>query len=284
MTQPSDRRCARAEHCGNAEPTDQGLAGAWAEPGSPYCRRCTTAAARTLWAMPARYAWLRHHIGYKPAGHGDPVSGSREAPLPLRLDIDALICDMVLILVSWEERVADQAGLDRPAADVSRRRRDEVAIPAAVATLHPRMDMLLQLPPQPMMRTATLTRNAPPPPAGSTGVVYPLAGFIRYNQELSGADAGREIFRLAWMSRRLLGETIPPPATLDGIPCKGCNVLALEVCGDPEYRSECAACGDLLTPGEYLEWVRWYAAWARDQVAGGTVTPADPGEYQRLAA
>lgn len=283
----ADARCARGDHCGNAARAADGtLIPDWADHPSPFCHRCTTAVARTLTAMPARYAWLRHHIGEKGTrpDSGPVTGGAVEAPLPLRADIDALIRDMVDTLCSWEERVADAAGLHRPVTADSRRRRDEVALPAAAAMLAARLDVLLLLPAEPMTRTMELTRSARPLPKGTLGWVHKTAGFIRYYADLSGADAGREIFRLAWMSRRLLGETLPPPDRLDGIPCKGCDVLGLEVCADPDYRSECAACGDLLTAGEYLDWVRLYSARARRWVEEGVVVPADPRGYSQLAA
>jgi hypothetical protein len=279
------RRCHRAEHCGNAASGPDGtLLGAWAEPGTPYCHRCTQAITRTLTAMPARYAWLRWHIGRKPVtGQADPVTGTREAPMVIRLDIDALIRDMTGVLGSWDERVADACGLDRPATAISRARRDEVAIPAACAALAVRVPALVALPAEPMTRTMTLRRGMRFP-EGATGWVHRTAGFVRVYLDLSGADAGREILGLAWMSRRLLGETIPPPARLDGVPCKGCDVLALVECWDHAYRSECEACGDLLTAGEYLEWVRMYSRLARQWVEEGTVVPVDRHGYSHMAA
>jgi hypothetical protein len=311
-TRPSspDRRCARGEHCGNAAITPAGAREPdWALADLPYCHRCASAVGRALDAMPERYVYLRTHIGDKGAGkQQDRVAGSREAPTPLRLDVDALIRDMVLILVSWHERVAAAEGLAYPVTDgghdLSRFRRDEVAIPAAVAVLTPRLDTVLQFGPSATMRPlpvgparddqhrlvrdpdgkiVTEVRGLDRYP-GATGVVHPLAGWASVNVDLDGAAFGREIFWLSWMTRRLLGETIPPPERLDGIPCKGCDLLTLIVCPEPVYRSECTECGDLLTRPEYTDWVKLYSAWARRQVESGEVTPADRDAYERIAA
>jgi hypothetical protein len=286
ITYDTTRLCARGDHCPAAvHAPDGALVPALAPSGCPYCTRCASAVHRTLGAMPWRYAWLRWHIGDKgTAPPGPRVTGTREAPIPLRADIDALIREMVSVLSDWDERVAAAAGLDRPGTELARRRRDEVALPAAAAALRAHLPVLLALPAEPMMRTMPLSRNAPPLPPGTTGWVHQAAGYVRYFADLSGADAGRDIFRLAWLSRRLLGETVPPPERLDGVPCKGCDVLALVACADPEYRSECESCGDILSPGEYLEWVRKYTRIARQWVEDGTVAPADPRGYSRMAA
>jgi hypothetical protein len=288
MTQPARpaaRRCAREQHCGDAAPGPDGrMAAAWAHPGYPFCRRCISAIARTLDAMPQRYVWLRIHLGDKTASRAERVTMSKEAPMPLRLDIDALIREMVTVLCSWEERVAAAENLSGPDTDESRSRRDEVAIPAAVRVLAPRLPVLLALGPEPMARAVTITRRTPPPAEGTVRVLKP-GGWAIDNTDLSGADAGREIFRLAWMSRRLLGETMPPAVPLDGIPCKACDLVqALEVCADPRYRSECSECGDLLTSAEYLDWVRRYSAWARGKVTAGDLVPAHMDDYRALVA
>jgi len=288
------RRCARGERCLDAIPgeAEGTLAAGYAEPGLPFCRRDASAVGRALAGVPERYVHLRTVIGVKGQSGGDKVTMSRSAPLPVRLDVDALIRDMILILCSWDERIADLAQLTRPSAQLSRCRRDETVIPAAVAALAPRMDMLLKLQPAAMWRVLPIRFRRGQPPeipglaghANPAGYAHPHAGYAEVNIDLDGAAAGLELLQLERRCRRTLGLTLPPPVTLDGIPCRRCEHLALEAAPEPQYKSACADCGDLLTPEEYRTWTRTYEAWARAQVLAGELEPSDPAGFSKLAA
>jgi hypothetical protein len=275
-------RCARGGHCLNATVEDGELTAAWSDPPSPFCGRDTSLVARSLAGLPAWYVALRVAIGDKPRGRDDKVSGSRAAPVPVRLNVDALIRDMITILCSWDERIADAHQLTRPATWLTRLRRDEVTIPATVGALTPRLPDLLQLPPSPMWRTCSL-HAAAALPAGTPGRVHPLAGYAEVFTELDGTGAGLELLRLDYRCRRVLGHTTPPPVRLDGVPCRQCEALALEVAPEPQYRSLCADCGHLMSHAEYRDWARQYAAWARQRVMSGDLEPNDPAAYQKIA-
>jgi hypothetical protein len=286
-------RCARSERCSSATVTDsQDPIPAWADLPSPFCRKDTSRICRVLAEMPRRYVSLRLAIGQKPRlGEDSRVTGSRDAPIPVRLDIDALIRDMLLILVSWEERVADTADLTRPSAALSRRRRDEVAVPAAVRTLAPRIDILFTLPGAPMMRVKPIPSRekvvdwaAALTGTGVTGSVHPAAGYVVADIQLGGSDAGLEILNLGDRCRRALRETTPPPMLLDGIPCRRCEHLSLIAAPEPEWKSECSECGDLLSLAEYGEHARRYAIWAKTAVSEGRIEPSRPAEYAKLTA
>jgi hypothetical protein len=275
-------RCARGEHCANATTDDGATVAAWADLPSPFCDRDTGTIAHVLTGLPEWYVALHLNMGEKPRGHHDRVSGgSRTPPVPVRLDVDALIRDMVLILMSWDERIADAHQLTRPATWLSRYRRDQVTIVATVNALTPRLPDLLQLPAQAMIRMYSLSAAADLP-KGATGRVHRSAGFAEVYADLDGAAAGLELLRLDYRCRRTLGHTLPPPIQLDGMPCKRCEMLALEVAPEPQYRSCCAECGDLLTAGEYREWACRYAAWARQQVEAGGLIPNDPPTFTKI--
>jgi hypothetical protein len=220
--------------------------------------------------MPEKYVELRTQLGAKSQVTEDKVSGSRTPPVPVRLDFDAIIRDMLLILCSWDEAVACAERLDRPYTAASLRRRDEVALPAAVTTLVAHFDTLLGLPRQPMARIRSL-RAAADLPAGTAGFVHEDAAYAEVNLELDGADAGLEIIHLHWRARSALRMTSPPPEKLDGIPCRKCEMLSLERAAPPrspegaEYWSECAQCGHLMSRDEYVQWVKLYAAWVNEQ-------------------
>jgi hypothetical protein len=198
------------------------------------------------------------------------VSGSRTPPVPVRLDYDELIRDMLLILCSWEEAVRMAAQLTPLDTVMSRRRRDEIALPAAVTLLIAHFDRLLVLPSAPMRRIRSM-RSAAELPEGTLGLVHPAGGYAEIIIDLDGADAGLEIAALHYRARSALRQTSPPPERLEGIPCRRCEVLGLERAAPPrspdgpEYWSECTQCGQLMTRDEYVTWVRLYAAWVESQ-------------------
>jgi len=133
-----------------------------------------------------------------------------------------------------------------------------------VRLLTGRMDKLLTLP------TARMTRNLSLPAAAkllvkSDGVVHAHAGYAEVRLPLDGACAGQEILRLHHTARALLGETLPPPERLDGIPCRRCDALGLEAAPEPEYKSVCTNCGDILTPDEYRTHTIRYSKWVAAQ-------------------
>lgn len=281
------RRCAREGRCADALPGEDGTpAAAHAEDGLPFCRRDAAAVYRALGWMPHRYVELRIQAGDKPAATGPRVTNRAvHAAAPISLAADALIRDMVTILSSWDERIAAADNLWRPDTALSRARRDEKVIPAAVAALLPRLRQLLSLPPEPMTRYTTIRAAALAPP-GTPGRVHPAADYAEVADELDGAAAGLEFLALDWQCRSRLRLTTPLADRLDGIPCRveTCFQLALEVAPEQEYRSVCTACGDLLTPSEYREWVTEYSRQAYAQVMAGKFTPVDPVTFGRLAA
>jgi hypothetical protein len=264
------RRCARGERCPGAQADDEGvLQAAWAEEAS-FCLRDYRHVARCLDELPEKYVDLRSQLGSKTPQGDDRVSGSRTPPVPVRLDFDELIRDMLLILCSWEEQLRSAAQLTPLDTAMSRHRRDEVALPAAVALLTAHFDRLLVLPPAPMRRIRSM-RSAAELPEGTLGLVHPAGGYAEVILDLSGADAGLELISLHYRCRSALRQTSAPPEKLDGIPCRRCDMLSLERAAPPrapdapEYWSECAQCGQLMSREEYVNWVKLYAAWVNEQ-------------------
>jgi len=266
----SARRCARGDRCPGAQPDEEGvLQPDWAVEGG-FCLRDYRHIARCLDELPEKYVDLRSQMGAKNQQSDDRVSGSRTPPVPVRLDYDELIRDMLLILCSWDERIADVQRLERPLTSLSRHRRDEIALPAAVITLSAHFDRLLALPSAPMRRIRSL-RAAAEMPEGTPGLVHPVAGYVEAIVDLDGTDAGLELVSLHYRARSALRQTNPPPEKLEGVPCKQCDHLSLQRAAPPrspegcEYWSECDLCGNLLTREEYVVWIKLYAAWVNSQ-------------------
>jgi hypothetical protein len=226
--------------------------------------------ARCLDELPEKYVDLRSQLGSKTPQGDDRVSGSRTPPVPVRLDYDELIRDMLLILCSWEEALRTAAQLTPLDTVMSRRRRDEIALPAAVTLLIAHFDRLLVLPSAPMRRIRSM-RSAAELPEGTLGLVHPAGGYAEVILDLSGADAGLEILSIHYRARSALRQTSPPPEKLDGIYCRRCEQISLYRAAPPsspegpEYYSECDNCGQLMTREEYIRWVRLYHAWVLEQ-------------------
>lgn len=269
------RRCARGEHCPGAQAAEDGsVTPDWAEYDSPFCRRDRDHAGRCLASLPEWYVRLRAGLGDKRQQSDERVSGSRTAPVPVRLDYDALIRDMLFVLCSWEERVREAAELEVLDTELSRHRRDERSLPGAVTVLTAHFGLLLSLPAGPMRRYRSM-RSAAQLPPGTPGIVRPLAGYAEIVLPLSGADAGNEIMHLHYRARSSLGETRPPAERLEGVPCRQCDQVGLERASawsasdaaDTDAWSECSACGHMMSRREYAEWTEMYAAWAEEQQA-----------------
>ncbi|MFI6909732.1 hypothetical protein ACIBKY_51315 [Nonomuraea sp. NPDC050394] len=93
-----------------------------ADTGRLICAGCTSRLRRDIGITPTLQRWLGHHLA-PGAGAGPKVSGSRDAPVPVRIDVidhQARIGD---VLKSWVWLIAEHRGLTYPAVTTV----DEVA-------------------------------------------------------------------------------------------------------------------------------------------------------------
>jgi hypothetical protein len=242
----------------------------------PFCEPCTRLIAKNLDEIPERFAQLHAELGNKGQA-AERVSGTREAPVPVRLDIDALMREIITVLASWDERVRQTAGLTFPGTGATRRRRDGTAVTGYVETLALRLSALLTLQAEPMRRDIPLGEVRP----GDTGVVHVSAEYASVNRELSGVDAGLEILTLHRRCRAKLAETRRRDH-LD-VPCPGCDALGLERDDGSDHAAECTQCGRQLTPDQYEMWTRQLAAYERARavaVAAGVIPAREPRDLQ----
>src|SRR5688572_102500 len=106
------------------------------------CDPCTRATAKALRELPEIYTRL--HVGLEPgAGVIDaPITGSREAPTPLRIGHSAAMTDMTGTLEDWEDAVRDnEQYTPRPP-----RGREGVRLQGAAAFLVQHLDQLVHHP------------------------------------------------------------------------------------------------------------------------------------------
>jgi hypothetical protein len=231
---------------------------AWTD--GTYCRRDRDKTWRTLTSLPELWVRLHMELGRKGQG-GERVSGSRTAPIPLNVSVDALLREQRDILLSWDERVREAAGLKLPDTQAACRRRDHGRqVTAAAATLAAHLETLLALPPGPVTRSYPL-HDTGRIPEGAYGRTVLDGGYCEVVIDLDGARAGEEILRLGRRDRAMLGET-RMRELLIGVPCPSpaCEMLMLERVHGSNYAAECGACGRLLTADEYMAWVRLYAS------------------------
>jgi hypothetical protein len=169
---------------------------------------------KTLADMMGLYAELGDNL-VPAVGRGEPVSGSRTPPTPLRIDLLALREEMVYTATLWEEIVRDVAGLS-----AQPRRRDAPALAGAVRVLTAHLSVLLALQPTSVERLRA---------DGDTEEV-----------DMDGPQAACELLTLGWRVRAALGQpklTFRLPA-----PCPRCDVLALTRADGDDWVN-CGNCG-----------------------------------------
>jgi hypothetical protein len=249
------RACARGERCASATSVRQADGSYKQQPALGYrafCDRCRDMVMRCVEQMPGYLTDLRAQLGDKGRGSGPKVSGSRSAPLPINLNVEALVTDLVDMVASWAGRVALVAGLFGVDADRRLRAYPDMPVQRMCEQLAVHLDVLLGLGPQPMTRFVTMEDAAKLPP-GTPGRVHPFAGYAEVVIDLDGADAGLEFARVNSRCRFVLGLT--GAAEKIGGRCFSCEQIDVLVrpdgsAGLADY-AECSACGTKYFGAEY---------------------------------
>jgi hypothetical protein len=184
---------------------------------------------RLRWAlrkMPELYVELWMELGEKPrTGEPDRISGSRNPPIPVRLDIDTLLREAEFTLAVW---AASAMLLCEHLLDLVRLPPDMVAWSAS---LH-------------KVRTELADRIDDGTIAGQ---VRP-GGWAALVSEASGADAGLTVLDLYHRMRRHLGLT----AVVYRLraPCSSCGAADIRQVQGDEYL-ECHSCHRLYNRRDY---------------------------------
>jgi hypothetical protein len=190
--------------------------------------------------------YIRLRMLLPPAhSHEERVSGSAEAPVPLNLDVEALMREIMHVACSWEDQVRGVASLAVPPDGA---RRDAVALTAACATLHAHVDTLLSLPGEPK------TRYVPPDRAAAGPVFCDSAGDAWEHVTLDGTDAGLEFLALDGRARAMLGLT-RRRRRITEVRCDQCAQKTLvqyeAQAGGWEPLVRCTACPNTYTGTQY---------------------------------
>lgn len=250
--------CARKDHCSDYYIEDGRRHPA--QTPRAFCDKDARWITACLEALPGCYDALERELGESfKAGTQERVSGSREVPVPPRLDINALMCEYTHVLSSWHERVAAVDSLHFPSAKLSRLRRDRVAVKRAVDAISERMSILFALEEERMARYVRIEDAA----GDDAGFVHPAADYAEVDRVLSGADAGEEILRLYGRAVHVLGQFLEKEEM--GAPCPQCDSLTM-ISTAGEDRLQCAMCKYQPSRGEYGRWTKlltggsWYVA------------------------
>ncbi|MEO3860906.1 hypothetical protein [Acrocarpospora sp. B8E8] len=212
-----DRPCARDQRCSAATIDPDTGRREPAHSPRPLCDTDRDLLQVAIGQLPRMY--VRVHQALLVAGassNGGPkVTTSKSPGLLINTSADELLRLLTFTLVSWEERVREVAHLSPLDTELSRRRRDSVALQQAVKILEPRVDALLALDFEPMMRDGEIV-------------------------ELDGEDAALELFQLHWKCRAVLTDTSAPAEPLK-VPCR-CGLRQLVQIFDFEDRPDGAVC------------------------------------------
>ncbi len=247
-------RCTERDHSGQPKPGPRA-----------FCGSDQNLIGRSLAWLPEAYVRLHQMIGETGTGQGEKVTSSRTPKLPINLEVDTLITDMVGLLDEWANRVREVDGLYQVPAEQAEMRRDAFILKAAVATLTPRLNALLALPLAPMARYMTLDE------AASLGWVAPLRDEDRHHKpELGGADAGLEILHLHRRARNLLGmnprhQDLPVPCWNED--CGLRTVRRWDGAAGLDDEASCTSCGERYTHDRYRLLIQQVA---QQELAKGT--------------
>jgi len=196
--------------------------------------------------------------------------------LPLREDVDALMRLTAVTLAGWEARVRAVARLTP--RDLSVPPLSGKGVVNAARILEDHIGVMLALQPAWMTRVVVLqpARRQELPPIGDEllavigeeDLVRAGVDFLTTGRMVGGEDAAREILRLHYRALSLLGEAGYHAETLDGVPCRSCEDMALERAEPPSdpalpaMWSVCASCRATMSREDFIAWAAMYAKWA----------------------
>jgi hypothetical protein len=220
------RRCAEADYQGNPKPCPRA-----------FCQTDQDWIGRAVRWLPEAYASLALMLPRADQA-GERVSGSREAPIPVAPEVEALMREIVLTACSWEDQVravarlsdypeVPEAALEWGVADGGRR--DGRALADACRTLCGHLDALLSAEPEPKVRPVTPQRLADLAESDPDMVLrFDASGDAWEDREMDGTDAGMELLALAGRARGMLGLN-RRRRRITEVPCDGygCGALTL---------------------------------------------------------
>jgi hypothetical protein len=247
------RGCAEGDYAGNPKTGPRA-----------FCDTDAGHVGAVIRSLPAMYVELSFKLA-KGRQQGERVSGSREAPTPLDLRVEAFMRHIVLVALSWEEQVRAAASLSQPDGLV----RDGTALARACKLLGGddagrtgHLSTLLGL--------AAEAKNRPVPGSVTLRELEP-GSLVRIDssgdawqiREMGGAEAGLEFLALHGRCRTMLGLTLQRRRV--PVPCDGCDGLTLvqreALGGGWEAVVRCTGCPQSYVGDDFIGLMeRWHTA------------------------
>lgn len=237
--QEATLRCRRASHCADAQThkntnpdatTNSARIPAWATTPNGLCRMDTTIVRRAIEQLPADYFELSVLLGKTSSGSTEYVAASRELPVPIRLNVEALSAAIVVELDLWAAPVAEASGFTYIETG-----RPEHRVKHASGWITGRWPVLLDLPPIDITRIDGRDETT----SGRNPLVY---------SEEDGVTGALALHRLHEQVTNLAGRS--HRAHRLNAPCPRCQRLTLER-QEGAARVDCILCGHYMTLDAY---------------------------------
>lgn len=174
----SDHRCDLGPQCRNAVKTEHGRQGATIAAPDGVCDSCFCHIENCAKGLVDDWDALRKHIGETSGGRQEMVRSTRTLALPINVAVEALMSTIVETAECAAAMISDQLNADQPDGRVNRcyqvpkagtlayhcdekiQPTDLQRIQASMAMVAPRIDILLQVGPTPVMTWAKPARCA----------------------------------------------------------------------------------------------------------------------------
>lgn len=243
-----EHRCRRANRCADWEWVDitaQDGTRSRARIGRPInsanglCPTCTRDTAYAILDLARDYVELSLIVGaIGSSGYSEPVAGSRDLPIPLRLGVLTVLEGIVSETTCLAETVADRMRVTWDSTLVDRHTRPGVAVQRATRLLAGGLSVLLAVRDWPRM-------------------VWAQDGWTVAPETRDGVDGALALLDLHHQARRLAGRTRVVYRMPGG--CPGCERRSL-VREDGDDTIYCTRCPRQYTPTEYGQVVHALAA------------------------